>query len=137
MVRLFRVSIPTSLIALLVSEIAVLFSCYALATLFLHEDPEFFLLYNNGLLKIGLVVLVLLLLLYFNDLYSDYRVRSKTGLLQQVCLVVGGAFLAQATLKRLFRASPIQCHSAGRLWSPKTVLAKQKPNPAVHTDAAR
>ena len=98
MVRLFRVSIPTSLIALLVSEIAVLFSCYALATLFLHEDPEFFLLYNNGLLKIGIVVLVLLLLLYFNDLYSDYRVRSKTGLLQQVCLVVGGAFLAQATL---------------------------------------
>ncbi len=98
MVRLFRVSIPTSLIALLVSEAVLLFSCYLLSSLYLHEDPEFFLLYGGGLFKIAGVVVVMMLLLYFSDLYSDYRVRQRTLLLQQVCLAVGGTFLAQATL---------------------------------------
>ena len=36
--------------------------------------------------------------LYFHDLYENYRIPSRTILLQQFCLVLGIAFLLQALL---------------------------------------
>jgi sugar transferase (PEP-CTERM system associated) len=99
MVRLFRVSIPTSVIALLLTETLLLFSCYVVSTyLLLEVDPQVFLIYDGGLLRITLVVIVLLLGLYFNDLYADYQVRSRILLIQQLCLVVGLAFVVQSVL---------------------------------------
>ncbi len=57
MIRLFRVFVPTSVIALLVSELILIFSCFILASyLVLDTDPEVFLLYDGGFQKMGLVV---------------------------------------------------------------------------------
>lgn len=99
MVRLFKVSIPTSVVTLVFSEIILLFSCYALAaTWALSEPAGFFLSDENGFWRIALVVAVLILGLYFSDLYSDIRIKSRILLVQQVSLMLGVAFVLQAVL---------------------------------------
>lgn len=99
MIRLFRVFVPTSVLALLISEIILIFSCFILASyLVLETDPEVFLLYDGGLQRMVFVVLSVLLGLYFQDLYTDFRIRSKIVLFQQLCLVIGLVFFSQALL---------------------------------------
>ena len=99
MIRLFRVFIPTSVVALLVSEIILTYTCYVIATfLMLDVDPEVFLFYDNGWVRIALVVICLMIGIYFHDLYTQFRIRSRILLLQQVIVVVGVTFLTQALL---------------------------------------
>jgi sugar transferase (PEP-CTERM system associated) len=99
MIRIFKVSIPNSVVALVLSEAILIFSCYVLAAYWvLDVAADIFLVDDYGLWHIALVVSVILLGLYFHDLYDDYRIRSRTLLLQQYCLVVGVAFLLQAML---------------------------------------
>ena len=99
MIRLFRVFIPTSVVALLVSEVILTYTCYVVATfLMLEAAPEVFLLDDNGWLRIALVVACLMLGIYFHDLYTQFRIRSRVLLLQQVIVVVGVTFLTQALL---------------------------------------
>jgi exopolysaccharide biosynthesis polyprenyl glycosylphosphotransferase len=99
MIRLFKVSIPSNVVALVVSEIVLVFSCYVLAAYLTFDvAPDIFLLDDGGLWHISLVVGVVILGIYFHDLYEDYRVRSRILLLQQVSLVLGMAFVLQAAL---------------------------------------
>lgn len=100
MVRLFRVFVPAAALVLIFSEAILLFCSYVAAAyiVFTQVDPEVFLLYDGGLNRIGLVVIILLLGLYFNDLYEQFRVRSRILLVQQLCLTLGLAFIAQAML---------------------------------------
>jgi len=99
MIRLFKVSIPGNVIALVVSEIVLVFSCYVLAAYLTFDvAPDIFLIDDGGLWHISLVVAVIILGIYFHDLYEDYRVRSRILLLQQVSLVLGMAFVLQAAL---------------------------------------
>src|SRR5438270_8252283 len=99
MIRIFRVFVPTSVLALIVSETILIFSCFILSSYFvLDADPEVFLLYDGGLLRVTLVVLSVMLGLYFQDLYTNFRVRSKLVLVQQLCLVIGIVFFSQALL---------------------------------------
>ncbi|MGH9628205.1 MAG: sugar transferase [Bryobacteraceae bacterium] len=99
MIRLFRVFIPTSIIALLVSEIILVFCCFLVATYALVPlDPTLFLLYEDGFQNIALVVASVMLGLYFQDLYTNFRIRSRILLIQQVLLVIGIVFLFQALL---------------------------------------
>jgi sugar transferase (PEP-CTERM system associated) len=100
-VRLFKVSIPTSVIALLVSETLLVFCCYVVAAFWaLDADypPTFFLFYDGGLWDIGLVVATVILGLYFSDLYEDYRIGSRILLVQQASVSLGAAFVLQAVL---------------------------------------
>src|ERR1700730_12762909 len=99
MVRLFRVFVPTSVLALLISETILIFSCYVVASFFtlsLDIDPTVYLLYEGGMARIALVVGCVMFGLYFHDLYTQFKIHSRTLLLQQVCLVLGIAFLTQA-----------------------------------------
>lgn len=99
MVRFFRVFFPASVLALLVSEAAILFSCFLAATyLLIPADPWIFLAYEGGFERIGVVVATILLGIYMNDLYTNFRVRSQLLLVQQVCLAIGAAFLFQALI---------------------------------------
>ena len=99
MIRLFRVFVPTSVVALLVSEIILTYTCYVIATFLMMEAaPEVFLLDDNGWLRIALVVTCLMLGIYFHDLYTQFRIRSRVLLFQQVIVVVGVTFLTQALL---------------------------------------
>jgi sugar transferase (PEP-CTERM system associated) len=99
MIRLFRVSIPSSVLALVLSESILIFSCYLLAAYnTLDTSPEVFLWDDAGLWRIALVTALIQMGLYFSDLYENYRIRSRIALLQQYSVVIGVAFLSQALL---------------------------------------
>jgi exopolysaccharide biosynthesis polyprenyl glycosylphosphotransferase len=96
--RLFKVFFPTRVVALLFSEIAIIFACYFAASFVATESPTLFLFEEGGLYRIGFVTACIVVGFYFNDLYSQLRVRSKSALLQHVCFVLGVAFLIQSLL---------------------------------------
>ena len=99
MIRLFKISVPGSVLALILSEAVLLFSCYLVAAyVTLDAAPDVFLLDADGLWSIALVVLVIIAGLYFADLYQTYRIQSRIELIQQYCLVLGVTFLVQALL---------------------------------------
>lgn len=97
MVRLFKVSIPTNVIALVVSEAILVLCCYVLATYWAMDvAAEVFLFDDGGIWHIAVIVVVILLGIYFHDLYENYRIRTRTLLIQQFCMILGIAFLLQA-----------------------------------------
>ena len=101
MIRLFKVFIPTSVLALLVSETILIFSCYIAATIYLFggtTDLELFLFDDHGLARITVVAVLIIAGLYFHDLYTNYRILSNLVLLQQLCLILGIAFVSQALI---------------------------------------
>ncbi len=104
MVKIFKVFVPVSVIALLICETAILYGCYVAGVYlaqWLFEGPLFaegFFADDNGLFRLMFVVTTIILGLYFNDLYESFQVRSRIRLVQQVCLSVGVAFLMQALM---------------------------------------
>jgi sugar transferase (PEP-CTERM system associated) len=104
MIRLFRVFVPVGTFALLVSEILLVTGAFILASyIILPADPGDYLLYEGGLQSILLVVLSILIGLYLHDLYSDIELKSRIILLQQLCLVMGIAFLTQGLVSYVDR----------------------------------
>jgi sugar transferase (PEP-CTERM system associated) len=99
MIRLFKVFIPVGTLTLLVSEVLLVTSSFIFATyIVLEVDPTVFLLYDGGLPRIGLVVISILVGLHLHDLYSQIQVKSRIVLIQQLCLVMGVAFLCQGLI---------------------------------------
>ena len=97
MIRLFRVFIPTSVVALLISEIIFLILSFVIAIMSVTEvDPVFVLFYDLGLPRIAIAVFSILVGLYFQDMYTELRIRSRIYLWQQFSMAVGLAFLVQA-----------------------------------------
>ena len=64
----------------------------------LPTDPTLFLLYDDGIARVVLVVLTVVVTLHLHDLYTDLYVKSRVMLLQQLCMVVGIAFLLQGLI---------------------------------------
>jgi sugar transferase (PEP-CTERM system associated) len=101
---LLRIITPSSVLGLLISEAMLALTCYVVALyLILNVDPLVFLIHNHGLARIGMTVAAVLLGFYFQDLYEDLRVRSRTFLGQQVCLAIGLAFILQALVNYVSR----------------------------------
>ena len=98
MIRLFRVFVPASVLALLISECLLLVICYGLASYAGGVDPEFYLITEGNWWKVLVVAGVIVGGLYFQDLYTDLRIPSRLALVQQVCLAVGCALLLMAFL---------------------------------------
>ncbi|MBI3209182.1 MAG: sugar transferase [Candidatus Solibacter usitatus] len=104
MTHLFRVFIPTSIVGLVISEVLVVFVLFTAAiavqgTISWQADHTyliFFLTQEGGLASVTIVTGVLIFGLYLNDCYTRLRMRSRTVFLQQLCLVIGVAFLLQA-----------------------------------------
>jgi sugar transferase (PEP-CTERM system associated) len=102
MIRLFKVFIPVGTLTLLISEIVLVTSAFVLATYFsLEVDPSVYLQYDGGWMRIAFVVLSILIGLHFHDLYSQFVVKSRIVLIQQLCLVMGVAFLTQGFIAYL------------------------------------
>jgi sugar transferase (PEP-CTERM system associated) len=102
MIRLFKVFIPVGTLTLLVSELLLVTSAFVLATyLTFDADPTVYLLDDGGLSRILLVVFSIMIGLHFHDLYSQFRVKSRILLVQQLCLVMGIAFLSQGVIAYL------------------------------------
>ncbi len=111
MTQLFRSFIPASVIGLVISELLLVFACYLGGAILVSSlvNPEFspinFIADEGGLFRIAAVVACIVSGLYFQNLYSSFRIRSLTVLVQQVCLVIGCAFLLQALFSYLKRTS--------------------------------
>lgn len=103
MIRLFRVFIPASVVALLLSEILIIVGCYAAALFivgldFAGFDASFYLFGEGNYWKLLVVTACIVLGLYFQDLYTELRITSRILLVQQICLAVGCALLFIALL---------------------------------------
>ena len=99
MFSFLRSFFSTRILSLLVPETILIFSCYILAAYWSGgADPTVFLLYDNGLLQIALVVAGVLVGLQLNKLYVQVGVRSKILLVQQLCLTLGATFLWESLL---------------------------------------
>jgi sugar transferase (PEP-CTERM system associated) len=99
MIRLFRVSLPTSIVVLLLSEAMLLTFCYVVTAYWVLEvDPWTYLLYDGGLARILVVVLAILLGLHLLDLYAEIRTVSRTALALEIVQAIGFAFIVEALL---------------------------------------
>ena len=111
MIRLFKVFIPVGTLTLLVSEVLLVTSAFIFATyLVLEVDPSVFLLYDGGFSRIVLVVLSILVGLHLLDLYSQIQVKSHLVLIQQLCLVMGVAFLCQGLVAYITPSMRVPIH---------------------------
>jgi exopolysaccharide biosynthesis polyprenyl glycosylphosphotransferase len=99
MIRIFRVSIPATVLLLVLSDSVILTGCYVAAAFLsfsVYSDPSVYFLAEDGWLPLLLAVLVIELGFYLMDLYDDLRLRYRALLLQQLCLLLGISFLIQA-----------------------------------------
>ena len=102
MIRLFRVFVPSSVLALLVFDILLISSAFILTTYLVMEvEPAPYLLYDRGLVRIFVMVLTILIGLHLQDLYSRLHVKSRIVLLQELCVAVGWALLLQGLISYL------------------------------------
>jgi exopolysaccharide biosynthesis polyprenyl glycosylphosphotransferase len=98
-IRLSRELVPTSVFALLLTEIVLILVCYLAALfIFLTIEPSVYLFDEGNYWKLLLVMGCIVASLYFQDLYADIRLWSRILLVQQVCLAVGSALLILAML---------------------------------------
>jgi exopolysaccharide biosynthesis polyprenyl glycosylphosphotransferase len=98
MIRLFSVFIPSSILGLLLSETLLIASCFVLSLNTYVDEIGMFLQFENGFARVTVVTLSMIIGLYLNDLYKRVRLGSVLVFFQQLCLVVGAAFLLQAIL---------------------------------------
>jgi sugar transferase (PEP-CTERM system associated) len=118
MVRFFRVFIPVAALVLLVTEILLMTGAFVLAAYVALPDANIFLT-SDGVYSIGLIVVTMVLGLYLNDLYTKVQVSSRVLLLQQLCFVLGAAFLLEAMVSyvRPFLRMPLHVMVPGGLLS--------------------
>lgn len=102
MIRLFRVSIPTSVLLLILAEVLLAFICFLIPVWIAQpQEPEIYLMYEGGFVKVSIAVGTLIFALYFHDLYENFRVRSRSFLFAQFCTAIGIVMLVQALLAYL------------------------------------
>lgn len=99
MIRLFRVFIPKSVVALVLFDALLAYGCFLAASYWFYgESAELYLLYENGLANISIAVVSVILAVYFQNMYTEFRIPSRALLVQQMFLAVGVLFLSQALL---------------------------------------
>jgi sugar transferase (PEP-CTERM system associated) len=99
MIRLFRVFVPTSTLILLLTEIGLVFGCFLTALyILLPFEPEIFLFYEDGFLRLSLVVVAVILALYFQDFYTSGADRSKILLIEKTIRTIAIVFFTQAIM---------------------------------------
>lgn len=102
MIRLFQVSIPSSVLVLVIVDTLLLALCFIVPAQWTQDLPvDLFLTDDGGALSIGLVVALLLAGLYLSDLYENIRKQSTMLIMQQLCLILGVELLVQSMLSYL------------------------------------
>ena len=99
MIRLFQVFFPTGVFALLISELVLCTACYVLATFIIYTPFwDVYLWGERGWQTLVPVVLTVVLAFYYQDMYVNLRITSRSLLLQQLSLAIGVTFLVQSLL---------------------------------------
>src|SRR2546426_12808295 len=107
MIRLFKVFVPATVLALLISESLIILASYIFASFFLLSlsyDAQTFLIDEFGYARIAILTVVIVIALYFNELYNEIRIQSRMVLFQQLCASMGVVFLAQALIGYVARS---------------------------------
>jgi sugar transferase (PEP-CTERM system associated) len=110
MVRLFRIFIPLSVLVLLTSEVLLITAAFVIAAWVNEVELFAYLFYGNGAINIALALITILLGLYLHDLYTNIYVDSHIVLLQQLCFIVGAAFLVQGFVSYINRDLRMPLH---------------------------
>ena len=100
--RLLDGAIPVRTLLLFAVEIALSIAAFVAACFVAVADPEGFLLDQNGLIAISLVVLIIVVTLHVTD-RADSIVPAKQALLQRLCLALGIAMIANAIVAFIAR----------------------------------
>jgi sugar transferase (PEP-CTERM system associated) len=95
MVRLFRIFIPRSVVVLLISEVLLIACAFVVAAWLTPDIDVVSYLIEGGLVNIALAMITIILGLYLHDLYTNIYITSHVMLLQQLCFILGAAFLVE------------------------------------------
>jgi sugar transferase (PEP-CTERM system associated) len=89
MIRLFNVYYPTRTLVLLLCEALLVSGSFLLATAYLAgPDTYIVLIYENGILKIAGITVLILLLSYYFDLYEPQRISGRWEIYFRLLLVL-------------------------------------------------
>ncbi|MGB8889675.1 MAG: sugar transferase [Candidatus Korobacteraceae bacterium] len=116
MIRLFNAYFPTRTLLLTVTEAILVTFGFVLAVVLwagTATDANIYLLYDNGLGRIGLIVGVFVLLMYYFDLYDSIVLSNRREVVTRLVGVLGCSFV---TLAVLYYAFPDVRLSGSTLW---------------------
>jgi sugar transferase (PEP-CTERM system associated) len=105
MIRLFNAYFPTRTLLLTVTEAILVTSGFLLAVVLwagTTADANIYLIYENGAGRIGIVVAVFLVLMYYFDLYNTIVISNRREVVTRLVGVLGCTFLALAVLYYTF-----------------------------------
>jgi exopolysaccharide biosynthesis polyprenyl glycosylphosphotransferase len=117
MIRLFNTYFPTRTILLTLTEAILVTAGFVLAVVFTSGNApaaQAYLFYENGAGRIGLVVLVFLVLMYYFDLYNSSILTNRREVVTRLVGVLGTTFVALAVLYYVF---PDESLSGSVLWT--------------------
>ena len=127
MIRLFNTYFPTRTLLLTLSEAILVTTGFLLAVLLSAGtivDAGIYLQYENGAGRIGLVVLVILVLMYYFDLYNRTILTNRREVLTRLVGVLGCTFVALAALYYTFPEASL---GGTVLWSGVVIVAVAVP----------
>ncbi len=116
MIRLFNAYFPTRTLLLTVTEALLVTLAFVVSLVFwagTAMDANIYLLYENGFGRIGLVVGIFVLLMYYFDLYDSIVLSNRREVVTRLVGVLGCAFVA---LSVLYYAFPEISLVGGTLW---------------------
>jgi len=105
MIRLFNTYFPARTLLLTVTETVLVILGFVLAVVLWAGttlDANIYLLYENGIGRIGLVAAVFLILMYYFDLYNSFILTNRREVLTRLVGVLGCIFVALAVLYYTF-----------------------------------
>src|SRR5271166_3032052 len=105
MIRLFNAYFPTRTLLLTVTEAVLVTLGFVLAVVLwagTPADANIYLLYENGLGRIGLIVVVFLVLMYYFDLYDSFVLANRREVVTRLVGVLGSTFVALSVLYYAF-----------------------------------
>jgi exopolysaccharide biosynthesis polyprenyl glycosylphosphotransferase len=99
MIRLFRVFVPKVVLTLVIGDILLTFACFIFGAWLVHgEMLSVYLFDETGMRNISFAVASIVLGIYFQDLYSDFRMTSRLLYAQQVMTALGATLIVQALI---------------------------------------
>jgi sugar transferase (PEP-CTERM system associated) len=105
MIRLFNAYFPTRTLLLTLTETVLVILGFVVAVMLWAGttlDANIYLLYENGIGRIGLVAAVFLILMYYFDLYNSFILTNRREVLTRLVGVLGCTFVALAVLYYTF-----------------------------------
>ena len=105
MIRLFNAYFPTRTLLLTLTEAILVTLGFVLAVVLWAGTPldaNVYLMYENGIGRIAIVVAVFLILMYYFDLYNSFVLTNRREVLTRLVGVLGCTFVALAVLYYTF-----------------------------------